>query len=111
MNEKLKVYQKVEQLIVALQPSLRKFPKAARFSTGQQIESTVLECADFIVKANLHKSQRPDHILQARVATERLQLLVRVSKTLCYIDARHYEIYSEEIVEISKMLAGWARAQ
>lgn len=109
MNEKLKVFRKLEEWIIALQPSLRKFPKTARFTTGQRIENTAFECIDEIIQANLHKADRPGHILRARVCTERLQLLIRISNTLSYIDQNHYELYSEGLTEISKMLAGWAR--
>lgn len=109
MNEKLKVFRDLEKWILSLQSSLRKFPKAARFTTGQRIENTAFECIDEIIQANLHKAERPFHLLRARVCTERLQLLMRLSKNLSYIDQKHYELYSEGLTEVSKMLAGWAR--
>jgi hypothetical protein len=111
MNEKLKVLRKLEEWAIAIQPSLRKFPKTARFTTAQRLENTVFECIDEVIQANLNKPERPKHILNARICTERLLLLIRISKALEYIDGRHYEIYSESLTEISKMLAGWARAK
>ena len=46
---------------------------------------------------------------QARVTHERLRILVRVAKTQNFIDDRRYEISSEKLNEVGKMLGGWAR--
>jgi hypothetical protein len=35
---------------------------------------------------------------------------VRVARQRSFLDLRHYELLSERVTEISKMLAGWARA-
>ena len=109
-NGKLIILKKLEDWLVLLQPSLRNFPKAARFTLAQKIETASLECFDEVIRANLNKKKRPEHILQARVCTERLQLLIRVARTHEWIDMRHYELFSEKLTELSKMLSGWAHA-
>ncbi len=111
MHEKLQVLRKLEEWHALLQPSLRNFPKAIKFTMAQRIENTSLECIDQVIRANLDKPRRPEHILQARVCTERLQLLIRIARTNAWIDLKHYELFSERITEVSKMLAGWARAK
>lgn len=108
-NEKLIVLTRVEDWIVAMESSLRKFPKSHRFTIAQKIELTSFECLDHIASANLDKPGRPNHIFLARVAIERLMVLVRISKRLKLIDVKNYEFYAEKLVEIAKMLAGWAR--
>jgi hypothetical protein len=107
--QKLQVLKKLEDWLALLQPALNNFPKSARFSLAQRMENTSLECIDFVITANLHKPHRADHLLKARVAMERMQILVRVARQRSFIDLKHYELYSERITEISKMLAGWAR--
>lgn len=109
--QKLLVLRKLEEWLDLMQPSLGQFPKAARFTLAQKIENTSLECIDLVITANLDKLRRPEHLLKARVSTERLQLLIRIARSRSFIDLRHYEIYSERLTEISKMLAGWARAK
>jgi hypothetical protein len=111
MMGKLQVVKKLEDWLVLIQPCLANFPKTTRFSLVQKIENTSLECIDLVISANLDKPRRAEHILRARVATERLQVLVRVSRARSLIDMKHYEMFSERITEISKMLAGWARAK
>jgi hypothetical protein len=108
--QKLQVLRKLEEWLTLVQPCLGNFPKNARFSLAQKIETTSLECIDLVVSANLDKAHRPDHLFKARVATERLQILVRIARQRSFLDLRHYELFSEKITEISKMLAGWARA-
>lgn len=109
--QKLLVLKKLEEWMVAIEPSLAKFPKSARFTLAQKIENGSLDCIDKVIAANLDKPRRADHIFQARVTTERVQLLIRVARSRSLIDLAHYELYSEKLTEISKMLAGWARAK
>ena len=106
---KLLVLKKLEDWIVQLQPSLRNFPKSVRFTLAQRIENTSFECIDQIVQANLDKARRLEHILQARVCAERLQVMIRIARTQSWVDLQHYELFSESLTEIAKMLAGWAR--
>lgn len=108
---KLLVLKKLEEWLTAVEPSLAKFPKSARFTLAQKIENTSLECVDQVLFANLNKPRRAEHILQARVAAERVQLLIRVARARSFLDLNHYELLSEKLTEISKMLAGWARAK
>ncbi len=109
--QELKVLKKLEEWLVLVEPSLAKFPKSARFTLAQKIENSSLECIDKVISANLEKPRRAEHLLQARVATERVQLLIRVARSRAFVDMKHYELYSEKLTEISKMLAGWARAK
>lgn len=109
--QKLMVLKKLEDWLAAVEPSLAKFPKSARFTLAQKIESSSLECIDKVISANLDKPRRAEHLLQARVTTERIQLLIRVARSRSFIDMNHYELFSEKLTEISKMLAGWARAK
>ncbi len=109
MKQKLLVLKKTEDWIGAIQPSLRRFPKSVRFTIAQRIENASYECVDQIVLANLDKSRRPSHLLLARICAERLQIMMRIAHSQNWIDLKHYEIYSEQLTEIAKMLAGWAR--
>jgi hypothetical protein len=106
---RLLVLKKLEDWVAQLQPSLRNFPKAVRFTLAQRIENTSFECIDRVVQANLDKARRLEHLMQARVCTERLQILIRLARAQSWIDLKHYELFSEMLTEIAKMLAGWAR--
>jgi hypothetical protein len=106
---KLLVLKKLEDWVSHLQPSLRNFPKAVRFTLAQRLENTSFECIDHVVQANLDKPRRLEHLFRARICAERLQVLIRVAHAQSWIDLKHYELYSEYLVEIAKMLAGWAR--
>ncbi len=109
MSAKLEVLKKLEEWLAMLQPALLQFPKASRFTLAQRIENTSLELIDLVVTANLEKARRSEHILRARVVAERLQILIRVARQRSFLDVHRYEVFSERIVEIAKMLAGWAR--
>jgi hypothetical protein len=108
MNNKLLILQRLQDWIIFVQPCLRKFPKTERFTLAQRIENSSLECIDWVVKANLDKTNRPQHILQARVTLERLKILIRVAKAQSWIDVKRYEFLSEKMDEMGKMLGGWA---
>ena len=109
MNQKLLVLKKLENWVGLITVGLRNLPKALRFTLVQRIENTSYECIDSVLLANLDKANRPRHLLDARICAERLQVMVRVAHAQRWIDLKRYEIYSETLTEIAKMLAGWAR--
>lgn len=107
MHSKLLVLQKLEVLYSEMMPTLRNFPKAERFTLAQVIQNTSLSCIDKVLTANLDKPNRVKNILHAQVTIQRLQVLVRIAKTHKFMDEKRYEIFSEKITEVSKMLNGW----
>lgn len=107
---KLLVLRKLENFLVEIHPSLRKFPKSERFTLAQKIQNTALECIDHVLAANFDKANRSHHLLHARIAVERALLLIRTAHRLSMIDLKHYESFAEKLTELAKMLAGWARA-
>jgi hypothetical protein len=109
--QQLKVLKKTEDWLLSVHPCLKNFPKSERFTLAQRIENGALECIEWILFANLDKPNRPAHLMRARVGIERVQVLIRLAHSLSFLDVSRYERFSESLAEISKMLAGWARAR
>ena len=69
-----------------------------------------MDCVFYVLRANLDKPQRSQHILEASIRVESLRLLMRVAAELKLVSVSHLEMYSEKLDEISRMLSGWAHA-
>jgi len=69
-----------------------------------------MDCVFYVLRANLDKPQRAQHILEASIRVESLRLLMRVAAELKLVSVSHLEMYSEKLDEISRMLSGWAHA-
>jgi len=106
---KLPILEKTYDLILWLYPTVNKFPKSQRFVLGQHIENLSLEILEKIIEVNTYQ-KKAELLKKISIELDKLRFLIRLSRDLKMIDLRKYEIASEKINEIGKMLGGWIKS-
>jgi len=95
-------------LMLELYPTVRSFPKSQQFMIGRRIEDAGLELLTGLVAANKSGRKKP-RLASVDMELEKLRLLVRLSFDLRFINIRKYELLSEKVDELGRMLGGWMK--
>ncbi|MFA5379542.1 MAG: diversity-generating retroelement protein Avd [Dehalococcoidia bacterium] len=103
------IYQKHYDLVLYAFPVINRFPKSQRFVLGQQIETSLLQFGLLIIQANQLRQKR-GKLMEADTELEKLRYLVRLAKDLQFLTLSKYEIISQRLNEIGKLLGGWMKA-
>ena len=87
-----------------------KIPKRDRFGIFQKIEAICLEILVLSNAAALEAKQNKSiHLNSARIKTEMLKKLIRMTHELDIIDQKKYFDLELDLEEISKMANGWLK--
>ena len=110
MLQDLIIFQKTYDLILWMYPLINKFPKKQRFVLGQQLENTLLNVLEGIIKAN-QEGNRIETFKQISVDLDKFRILFRLAKDLRFMTIKQYQFGAEKINEVGKILGGWTRSQ
>lgn len=99
------IFQKTYDFILWFYPAVRKFPKSERHVLGQRIEETSLSVLEHII-ASVTTKQAFTELKKADIELEKLRIYIRLAKDLQCIDFKKYELASQRVVEIGKLLGG-----
>lgn len=106
----LPLYLAVYKLTKYLYLLVKNFPKAYKFTLGQNILDLAWETLDCTILANsLPNKQKPPAIRQASVAFDKLKIRLRLAHEIKLISNRKRGFLIEKNEEIGKMLAGWLK--
>ena len=106
----LPLYLAVYKLLLYLYLLVSNFPKSYKYSLGQNILDLAWETLDFIILANsLPNKEKPNPILQASIAFDKLKIRLRLAHEIKLINQRKQTFLAEKNEEIGKMLAGWLK--
>ena len=87
-----------------------KIPKRDRYGIFLKIENVALETVALIIGAAFQqKHAKLVNLESARINTELLKRLIRVSQELGIVPEKWYLASESQLQEISKMLNGWIR--
>jgi len=83
-------------------PTVNKFPKSQRFVLVQRIENMSFGILESVIKLT-HKDSK---ILRRNIVIEihKLQILLRISKDLAFLDISKYEHASEILNELKQLI-------
>lgn len=85
-------------------------PKPDRFGIYQKIENVCLGIIDLIIKAAFeNRNNKLSHLKTARIDTELLKRLTRISNQLNIVNTETYIDLESDLQEISKMANGWIK--
>lgn len=106
----LPLYLAVYKLTKYLYILVKNFPKAYKYTLGQNILDLSWETLDCVILANsLPNKQKPDHIRQASTAFDKSKIRLRLAHEIKIISDRKRAHLMEKNEEIGKMLAGWLK--
>lgn len=85
-------------------------PKTARYTLGGKIDTYFTDTIEYIVSAIYLPRERKGASIQAAIAKlDTLKLFLQIAWEIKALDTKKYQILSEKLYEIGKMLGGWNR--
>jgi len=109
MAEELKILQKIFDMIEYGYPALAQFPKSEKFALAADIK----RCMDRMLERTIEaqkKYYKKTTLQELDVEIMKLRAYLRLSHNLGFLPRKKYEIWSEKVVEIGKMLGGWLKS-
>lgn len=110
MKEELPIIQKTFDMLLWLIPKIDQFPRKQKYLLGERIERTALDFMSSLHTAKYDTSRKKSSLLEAHVTFEQFKTLVRLAVGLQLLTVQKYEILSQFIAEIGRMLGGWMKS-
>ena len=104
----LKIQQKWEDMAKYAYIALRHIPKSERFTLGAEARNVIWKGLRLIVRANAAKDKRK-YLYELDAEIKTLQALIRCAYSLEILPAKKYKVWSEQLVELGRMLGGWIK--
>ena len=109
MAEDLKIQQKIYDMMLYAYPVLNQFPKSEKFTLAADIKKNMDILMERCIEAK-KKYFKKTTLQEMDVANEKIQVYVRLAFDLHYISMHKYQVWSDKLVEIGKMIGGWLKA-
>lgn len=106
--ESLALLEKLEEVSAFTRIALRQFPKYEKFLLGAEIRNTITEIKRLLIRAS-KRYYKKTTLEDLDIEIELLRSLVRESVSMEYIDLRRYEVWSQKISEVGKMVGAWMK--
>ncbi len=107
--EDLKILQKIYDMIKYGYQALAQYPKSEKFALAADMKHCMHIILERCIEAN-KKYYKKTTLQELDVELMKLRAYLRLSQELGYLPFKKYEIWSEMLVEIGKMLGGWMKA-
>lgn len=109
MAEELKILQKIFDMMQYAYGALAQFPKSEKFALVTDIKRSMDKLLERCIEAQ-KKYYKKTTLQDMDVEIMKLRAYIRLSHQLGFLPMKKYEIWSEKLVEIGKMLGGWIKA-
>ncbi len=107
MISDLIVFQKTYDFLLWIKPTVQRFAKAHKYSLGVELEQETLRLLRRIIRANMLKSGKRQHIAECFVSYETVKIFIRLGKDYNLLSIQQYEFAATKLNEIGKLLGGW----
>ena len=109
MAEELIILQKIFDMMEYGYRALAQFPKSEKYALATDIK----HCMDIMLERCIEaqkKYYKKSTLQEFDVETTKLKAYLRLSFDLGFLPPKKYEVWSEKVVEIGKMLGGWLKS-
>lgn len=89
--------------------ALAQFPKSEKFALVTDIKRSMDNMLERVIEAQ-KKYYKKTTLQELDVEIAKLKAYLRLSYQLGFLPMKKYEIWSEKVVEIGKMLGGWLKS-
>jgi four helix bundle protein len=108
MAEELKVLQKIFDMMEYGYGALAQFPKSEKFALVTDIKRSMDTLLARCIEAQ-KKYYKKTTLQDMDVEIMKLRAYLRLSFRLGFLPMKKYEVWSEKVVEIGKMVGGWLK--
>lgn len=108
MAEDLKILQKIFDMMEYAYPALAQYPKSEKFALCTDIKHSMDILLERCIEAQ-KKYYKKTTLQDMDVEIMKLRAYIRLSFQLGFLPSKKYEIWSDRLVEIGKMLGGWIK--
>lgn len=109
MAEELKILQKIFDMMEYGYGALAQYPKSEKFALVTDIKHSMNIMLERTIEAQ-KKYYKKTTLQELDVEIMKLRAYLRLSQSLGFLPMKKYEIWSEKVVEIGKMLGGWLKS-
>lgn len=109
MADELKILQKVYDMMKYGYQALVQFPKSEKYALGADIKRCMDKILERCIEAQ-KKYYKKSTLQEFDVELTKLKAYLRLSHELHFLPPKKYEVWSDQLVEIGKMLGGWIKA-
>lgn len=109
MSEELKILQKIFDMMEYGYGALSQFPKSEKFALVTDVKHSMDRLLERSIEAQ-KKYYKKTTLQDMDVEIAKLRAYLRLSYQLGFLPMKKYEIWSEKVVEIGKMLGGWLKS-
>ena len=107
--EQLKILQKTFDMMKYAYQALAQFPKSEKFSLATDIKKCMDAIIERMIEAN-KKYYKKTTLQELDVELEKLKVYIRLAYILGFLPPKKYELWTEMVVEIGKMVGGWIKS-
>ena len=109
MSDELKILQKIFDMMDYGYKALQQFPKSEKFALATDIKHSMNVLLRRCIEAQ-KKYYKKTTLQDMDVEIATLKAYIRLSFQLGFLSSKKYEIWSDMVVEIGKMLGGWLKS-
>ena len=109
MADELKILQKIFDMMEYGYAALAQYPKSEKFALVTDIKRSMDTMLERAIEAQ-KKYYKKTTLQELDVEVMKLKAYLRLSQNLGFLPMKKYEIWSEKVVEIGKMLGGWLKS-
>lgn len=109
MSEELKILQKIFDMMEYGYGALAQYPKSEKFALVTDIKRSMDIMLERTIEAQ-KKYYKKTTLQELDVEVMKLKAYLRLSQNLGFLPMKKYEVWSEKVVEIGKMLGGWLKS-
>jgi hypothetical protein len=102
----LPIFQQAYKMTLEIFRATDQFPRAYKYSLGQELKQNATHFLDLVVAANT-KTRKLETLEDARILLERVRIHLRLACDLKILGLKHFEALNRAIEDISKQLSGW----
>lgn len=108
-RKKFETLQKVKDMMLYAYPALNQFPKSEKFAMVADIKRNMDEMLELCIEVR-KKYQNKTTLRNLDIANAKLMAYIQMAQQLKFLPMKKYEIWSEMLVEIGKMIGGLIKA-
>lgn len=108
MAEEMKILQKIFDMMEYGYHALVQYPKSEKFALVTDIKRSMDTMLERAIEAQ-KKYYKKTTLQELDVEIVKLKAYIRLSHRLGFLPMKKYEVWSEKVVEIGKMLGGWLK--